>query len=454
MRHLLVAFACAAASASAGCNGGQGVDIEVHAASTPIDAVELWIAYGVCELEDGTPCDGIGWPGTTTRPSGDVLTLGADEKLFRTDKIVDGVAQFHLETVPGKENPFAIIVVGYSGTRVVGVKLMSPVEIPTDDQARWKIELREATDVTDNLTADPGEGTHYAARVWARKPSSTMPDVAGYTGCLAYQKWTGTTWETMYIVPDSDPDCDGDPPDCNPYWYNAAVDSARCVTTVGQLADICVVGAPSCKGEADVATCTALSQPQVCVPSKVCASCEGSADLAACIKNEISSNLSTASSSVPAQKCEMLTDLDGPCNNDVTNGGWTATFQIRGGQCAPKATNSPIAVIRGIGTALVGGTETTTLNNAVISVHAAPEGAGGCSVDVMWTQGGQPIGLVPIFVAVSYGPAKEIIVPVVLDFNKPVNTTCPATTGSALCTQIGSWPGQLGRGDSMFDCTL
>jgi len=449
MRSVLVAIALSVAA----CNGGQGVDIEVHAASTPIDSVELWIAYGVCKLPDGTPCDGIGWPGTTTRPSGEVLTLGADEKLFRTDKIVDGVAQFHLETVPGKENPFAVIAVGYAGSRVVGVKLMSPVEIPIDDQARWRIELRDATDATDNLTADPGDGTPYAARVWARKPSSTMLDVSGYTGCLAYQKWTGTEWETLYIVPSSDPDCDGDPPDCNPFWYEAGVsDGARCVTNVGPLADICVVGAPSCKSEADVASCAPLAQPQVCVPSRVCASCNDSADLAACIKNEISTDIAASSTTFPIQKCPMLTDLDGPCTNNAT-AGWTASFQIRGGLCAPKVMNGPTAVIRGIGSALAGGSPNTTLMNADVTVHAGPEGAGGCTVDVTWSSGIQPLGPVPILVAVFYGPGKEIVVPVLLDFTKPVNTACPATTTPQPCTQFGSWPNQLVRGDSMFDCT-
>jgi hypothetical protein len=426
----------------------------VHAASTPIDSVELWIAYGVCELPDGTPCDGIGWPGTTTRPSGEVLTLGADEKLFRTDKIVDGVAQFHLETVPGKEKPFAIIVVGYSGSSVVGVKLMSPVEIPTDDQARWLIELRDAAPATDDITADPGEGTPYAARVWARKPSATLPDATGYTGCLAYQKWTGTEWETLYIVPDSDPDCDGNPPDCNPYWYEASVSNARCVTVTGSLSDVCVVGAATCRSETDQGSCSPLSQPQICVPSEVCSSCKDSADLAACIKTEISTNLMTNMVTVPIQKCPMVTDLDGPCTNNASLGGWTASFQVRAGVCAPKVAAGPIAVIRSSGAYFSGGSTTSTLTNANITVHAAPEGGGGCNIDVTWTSGAQPIGLVPIVLAVAYGPSNEILLPVILDFSKPANQVCPATTTPAPCVQAGNWPTQLIRGDSMFDCAL
>ena len=116
-----------------GCNSGQGVDIEVHSAK-PLTAVELWLGYDDCHLADGvTNCEGIAWPGATKITSGKVLTLGDDEKVFRTEVIVGGVAQLHLEASAQDSQPISIAVVGYSGTDVVSAELLKHVEIPVND---------------------------------------------------------------------------------------------------------------------------------------------------------------------------------------------------------------------------------------------------------------------------------------------------------------------------------
>ncbi|HUS29605.1 MAG TPA: hypothetical protein VMZ53_13925 [Kofleriaceae bacterium] len=444
MRWALFAIALAA------CNGGQGVDIEVHSDGKSIDAVELWLAYGICKLPDGSDCDGIAWPGAKARPPGTVFTLPEnDERVFRTETLVDGVAQIHLETVPGAEAPFAMAVVGFHGTDVVGVKLISPVEIPTDDQARWVVKLREANDATDDITKDPGEGSKFNARVWARKPSSTLPDATGYTGCLAYQHWTGSEWESLYFVPNSDPDCDGDPPDCNAYWYDAPVGSAKCVGEPVTVANVCAVGNVSCRAETDQIGCD-VQAPLVCVPSALCNTCADTPDLVACLKAQVGTSSGIAM--MPAQKCSFVQADAAPCANSTNPVGWTARFTIRGATCATAG--GEIAVLRPMSAPFSGGGATLPVNGAGMLVHAATSG-GNCLVDVTQIDGPSlNAGPVPVIVAIHFGTAREILIPVLLDFQTVATmNNCPIAT-PVNCMQIGQWPETTVPGDSMFRCAV
>src|ERR1043165_1958532 len=118
----------------AGCKSGRGGDIQIQS-DKPLTAVELWLGYDNCHLADGvTNCSGIVWPGGSTVTTGKVLTLADDEKVFRTDVIVDGVAQLHLEAGAEDSQPIAIAVVGFSGSDVVSAQLIKHVEIPVNDQ--------------------------------------------------------------------------------------------------------------------------------------------------------------------------------------------------------------------------------------------------------------------------------------------------------------------------------
>jgi hypothetical protein len=430
----------------AACNGGQGVDIEVHQGSDSIDSVELWLAYDVCKLpNDQGECDGIGWPSAQQRPSGEVYTLGEDEKLVRTDVIVDGVAQLHLEATPTNSAPYIIAVVGYHGGSIAGVKMLSGAEIPTDDQAHWVIELNDVGQVTENTTADPGDKPTRNALVWAREPLSTMRDVSGLTGCFAYQKWNDTDklWETKYIVPPSDPDCDGDPPDCNPYWYKAPVDSARCVANTPAAADVCAVGKVACASETGTSACAPTLDPLTCVGSSLCTRCAGSPDLGACIKNEVN-NTSTPVAGMPIQKCMMQTDLDGPCFNSTSPFGWKSQFVVRNGTCSS-------AVLRPLLLPFSGGMQIMTLNNgANVSIHAGNT-VEGCQVDLTYETNAASVALVPVVVAIFNGP-NQILIPVVLDFQKPAGGTCQTSTVTQQCVAGGAWPTMAGPGDSIFGC--
>src|ERR1043165_2329734 len=359
--------------------GGQGVDIEVLPDTKQFDAVELWVSYGVCKTPDGNPCDGIGWPNAQLRPSGDVYTVGEypsaddpsghviDEKAFRIDSryIVDGVGHMHLDTVPGSETPYVIAVVGFQGTKAVGAKILSPIEIPTDDQVHWRVDLHDVGDVTADTSTDPGDGLKYNALVWARDSAPT-----DYAGCLAYQKWTGTEWETLYFVPKNDPDCDGQPPDCIPYWYMAPVGSARCVDYSQNLAGVCMVGTQTCMTETDLESCKLQSAPSVCVGSAVCAACKDADDLGSCILSQIPSNATLSDTPVPMSACAMI-GFDAPCSNSSNPMGWKATLFIQGGVCMGSPM-LPTAVLRDVATPFTGGQIMKSVSGANVSIHAFP----------------------------------------------------------------------------------
>src|SRR5258706_15206278 len=93
------------------CNNGQGVDVEIHSEKA-LTSAELWLAYGYCHIDDATKCDGIAWPGVQARVPGTVFTLGDDEKVFRIDTVVNGVAEIHLDAIADQNKPIALAVVG------------------------------------------------------------------------------------------------------------------------------------------------------------------------------------------------------------------------------------------------------------------------------------------------------------------------------------------------------
>lgn len=440
------------------CNSGQGVDVEVHSEKS-LTAVELWLGYDDCHLRDGvTNCEGIAWPGASGITTGKVLTLGEDEKVFRTEVIVGGVAQLHLEASAADSRPISIAVVGFSGTDVVSAELLKHVEIPVNDQVHWRVDLDAASPkATSDIMSNPAAAPTHNALVWARKPSSTVPDTTGYSGCLAYQEWNGVAWETTYFVPNSDTDCDGEPPDCNPYWYDAPISSARCVTNPQIASNVCAVGSLSCRSETQDVTCSEQlppTGPLTCVGSAICEACKDTTDLATCLKAQIPTS-TTSSPPVPLLRCPMQGDPDSPCINNSTTQNWSARFVIKGGTCAP-ATNGETAVLRPVIMPFSGGTTSMMLSNATtVSVHASGVAGSGCQIDLTYATGGiTQSSTQPIMLAVNYGPGRQIVIPVLLDFGLPNGSVCPTASNTpASCTPLGNWP-DTGPGDSQFMCTM
>lgn len=442
MRRWVLALMCVAAC------GGQGLDIEVHG-DMPFDTVELYIAYGKCQ-----DCEGVAWPGAqqpTTAES--VYLLKGDERVVRTE--MDGTsAILHLEASNGFEQTKAIAVVGYKAGEIVGIRVLYDKTIPRSDQEKWSIDLlaisRAATDVS---TPPPAGAPAYRALAWPREASPTLPDPTGYASCLAYQEWNGDAWKTQFFVPETDTDCDGTPPDCDPYWAHRPLGTARCVEhpTVTGLTNACVVGTKTCVDESTTQTCTPSTTPLTCIPSGVCDACKGADNLLSCLKGNIPqpSDIPTQSP-VPMMVCPFVPDpagltQNGPCLQSQFNAEHM-TFVIPGACNAPVG---PLAVLRPLATPFTGGTSSMLIGGtANISVHATA-GASACSISLDWTEGE---GKDPqtVLLAVQYGP-RQVVIPVYIGFK--TNAVCP--TAPQPCTQIGSWPADganLG-GDGIFECT-
>jgi hypothetical protein len=255
----------------AACGGGTGVDIEIAAPTgVPVDRVELWVAYDQCY-----DCpNGIAWT-QDDRASGDIYFL-RDEGLIQAEPRGDTFV-LHLDAAQGNADPPWVAIVGYDKDKASAVRVLHDVHIPSTKVVVWKVDLYPAAPAsTDVATAPKDAAIDHRAHVWNRAPT---PELPAPTGCLAYQKWTGSEWETEYFVPKTDPDCDGVPPEkeCSEFWYQYKP-FGRCVTDAGTtLPGACIIGnSPCADGVSSDSTCREEpAKPITCLPDAVCAKCAG-----------------------------------------------------------------------------------------------------------------------------------------------------------------------------------
>lgn len=445
MRRWVLALICVAAC------GGQGLDIEVHA-DAPFDTVELYIAYDTCH-----ECEGVAWPSAQQSTAAEsVYLLKGDEKVVRTTELIGDNAVIHLEAADGFEKTTAMAVVGYKDGEIMGIRVLYDKQIPRGDQEKWFVDLRGITRASTDVTSAPAPGDPaYRALAWPREQSMELPDPTGYASCLAYQEWQGDLagWKTQFFVPETDTDCDGVPPDCDPLWAHRPIGTARCVErpmSTG-LANACVIGTKTCLDESTAQTCTPSTTPLTCVPGAVCDMCATADNLLSCLKNNIPQpSTFPTTSTVPLMVCPFITDPNnitpnGPCVQTQFNGEHM-TFAI------PGACNSPggtLAVLRPLTAPFSGGSPTMIIGGtASVTVHATA-GASACSIGLDWTEGE---GKDPqtVILAVQYG-ARQVLIPVYIGFK--TNATCPVSPQP--CQPIGMWPadGTSVDGDSLFECT-
>lgn len=442
MRWWALALSCVAAC------GGQGLDIEVHA-DAPFDAVELYIAYDTCR-----DCGGVAWPNATQSTDAEsVYLLKGDEKVVRTTDLVGDNAVIHLEAADGFEQTTAIAIVGYKAGEIMGIQVLYDKQIPRDDQEKWLVDLRGITRASTDVSTSPKPGEPaYRALAWPREQSPTLPDPTGYASCLAYQEWQGDSagWKTQFFVPETDTDCDGTPPDCDPLWAHRPLGTAKCVShpsAVG-LTNACVVGTKTCIDETSAQACTPSTTPLTCIPNNVCDLCKDADNLLSCFKGNVPQpSMFPTMSAVPMLVCPFITDpnsptTNGPCIQSQFNAEHM-TFAVPGVCDAANAVLRPLTApfSGGAQSMLIGGT-------ALVSVHATA-GTSTCSIGLDWTEGeGQ--NPQTVLLALQFG-AKQVLIPVYIGFKN--NATCPASPQP--CMQLGNWPPDGGGpgGDSLFDCT-
>ena len=374
MRWGVVALVCVAAC------GGQGVDLEVDA-DVAFDRVELFIAYDHCYEKNGNPCEqGIGWPDQIARPPGSVFVLRDDERLISTTKIVDGAAVLHLEASAGFEEPKAIAIAAYEGTRVVAATIVWDARIPIHSAERWKVHL-QTTDVASTKTnvAPGAEAPNHRALAWPREVGPDLPDPSDYAGCFVFQEWTGSEWDSKYFVPETDMDCDGAPPDCTPYWNHYNPMFARCAAKQA-VSSFCVLGTPTCSGETPGTMC-APNMPMTCLPAQVCASCEGAPDLDGCVKNLLDAGIS---STLTGAKCRFQVDSNtqGPCTTSMY--GSTAQLDL------PVPCPNAMAVLRDPSMPLSAGSSTITTPEGAVYEVTATSDLTTCTVGIAWKSGPVP----------------------------------------------------------------
>jgi hypothetical protein len=198
--------------------------------------------------------------------------------------------------------------------QVVAVKVLRNVRIPASTVVTWQVYLHPAHEATTDLATPPSDpGLDHRAHVWARQPTTALAEPSG---CLAYQDWDGTTWDTEYFVPKTDPDCDGFPveKECSEYWFQYKP-LGRCVTHAQNvIPTACVVGASPCAdGVTSDKTCgPAQDRPITCLPDAFCNYCGDQIPADTCIAQAVEQG--DAANALSHYHCNLDAQASGaPC---------------------------------------------------------------------------------------------------------------------------------------------
>lgn len=238
---------------------GDGVFIEVHRpAGMDVDRVELVIADRACQLDDGSPCDGL--------QGEDLPHLGGVGDVFFRDSRVpfavelgDGdTAVFEIAPEDRPALPF-VVALGTRATgqrpELVGLAVMEGTIDPARGTVRYQVELEPVARLDD------------PSRDGAR--ALAWPVAAPDVQCLAFTDRRG---KPKFIVPDDDLDCDAvAAPECAPLAFRAVETSGEHCVQPSAAID----GAPCVLGH--VVTCDEQQAPAracletaTCVPGATC----------------------------------------------------------------------------------------------------------------------------------------------------------------------------------------
>ena len=273
---------------TAACGSHSGAYLDVHVDDPSIGTVALYIGDAPCmdpRTGSATACNGIA-------PAGETSSLGVGQSggaWFRdsnetfTAKVVNGIAQFHLEPTGGDQT-VEIIAIGYAGDPgardAVASHVLDNVTIPAGDAIDIRTTLDAAAPVATNEDPHTPQPDGNYALVWT---SINAP-----AECVLAEQWSGGKAKRTYIVPSEDSDCDGlltfdesgnnrNPLECDPLWFDrktAIASGASTCATLSALnsAQVCMIGGPACVDGvgSDPQTCARLSA-EYCLPHDVCA---------------------------------------------------------------------------------------------------------------------------------------------------------------------------------------
>jgi hypothetical protein len=419
MRGLAPAIAVALAA----CSNGVGVALEVTS-EVEIDRVEVFVATEQCH--DDACEDGVGWHGDLERPAGPVYYMIDDEAVIATTQVEGDRFVLNLRASPSTASSPLIAVVGFRNDDAVAYQLLRDARIPVDHGERWSVVLEAASIAKPDATLQPPPSSPpRRVHAWKRERS---PERDELSRCLVVQKWLADDqrWASAFIVPASDPDCDGLEPECRDHHANFNVNGEElaCVTSgpAKQFGDVCVLVGTRCADGTNSGGCAYVeggTGPLHCLPSGACARCAGrDDDVASCLRGAIEDD------QILHAPCAVSIDVVSGRGCGVTGGG-TASISIEmRGSCVGSELRYAAAPLTSVPLPLVA--------DQVRIVEVRPQDDFGvCRLELVWT-GQASQGQIARFLAVLDTGTNYLYVPVRLEF-KPTPGTCSANTPADVC---------------------
>ena len=262
-----------AAIAAVGC--GDGIFIEVKPPpGVVVDRVELIIGDRPCRLSD-KDCEGVQPPQVDRYVLGDMyyrVEPGDGRREFGAP-VIDGVAQFQLAVGTGEVE---ILALGSSETEgVIAAGIMIPIDLATAP-VRYLVQLEPVVAPVDAPDTAGGVG----ATVWTSSAGARCVGVNDFA-----------SRGPVFIVPESDTDCDGATLECDPLNHLASrppdlTAPVQCAIDGTDDLDACVLGHAGCDESVTLQACTA-TEPTLCVGDAVCDQCgsKSGAEFVACSRN-------------------------------------------------------------------------------------------------------------------------------------------------------------------------
>lgn len=436
MRMGLVVIALLAAC------GGQGVDLEVTS-EVPLDRVELFLGNDICYDANDRQCDqGVAWKTGMARPPGEVFVMKGDENVVVAEQR-GSTAVLHLEATDMFREPKLMAIVGFKDDVAVAYATLSGERIPSNSGQRWQIKLAPADTATEDITTAPrGEERLLRVHAWQR---AHVADPSELSRCLAMQKWDqgDGQWKSLYVVPDSDPDCDGQDVECDPLYanFNEGSAPALCVTPLIDLPSMpCSIGSSLCAdGKSSDDTCTLSLDKRICVPSLVCDECADQPALASCLATTIRSN-----ASAEYFQCDFMPSIeDNSCGTNKP-GAWR---QLSLPMACESVEVRPVAMPL----ATSGTPDRAFVGTAEIAVHVVtPSMTSSCTVELQWGDGLGQAGDTGYYVLMvkSSVTGSIVAVPLLLTMAQGTATCADVLTEPPQCELTGTTLLQ----DPMFDC--
>jgi hypothetical protein len=191
----------------AACEEGIVLEVHVHP-EVPSTRVELFLALDKCADCSGLQLEKEGAP----RPGPVYYRDGDPDAIAPVDS--DGIARFRLEPSAQGDRFKIALAVGrddrpVNSAMTTAAAVIAPLELGDGPRVIVTDLEKAATTLPDPTNAADGR---YLS-IWRQ-------DSGNQTACVAFERWKGGVVDRAFIVPQSDPDCDG-PADCKGNEYAA-----------------------------------------------------------------------------------------------------------------------------------------------------------------------------------------------------------------------------------------